>query len=152
MQVADAPTTTLTVTFDGITARHSAYALSMGQTPETGARKTLAEVVDRLDDLSALVGAAHIGPETAFAPTRFAIRASASEVDPSADPPATVVDWPLTAIQLSAATDCLVVDDAAAPALFASMTTATLVRQDGVVYSIAVRPTLPADAGCGTGG
>ena len=113
MQIADAPTTTLTVTFDGITARHSAYALSMGQTPETGARKTLADVVERLDDLAVLVGAEHIGPEKAFAPTRFAIRASASEADPSSP----VVDWPFASVLLSAATDCLVVDDPAAPAI-----------------------------------
>ncbi len=146
--IADGPTTTLVVTLDGITATHAAYALSMGQTPETGARKTLADVVARLEDLGSLVGSQHIGPETSFAPTRFAIRASASEADPSSP----VVDWPLANASLGTAAQCLVVDDPAAPALFASMTTATRVRQADVIYSIAVRPVLPAQTGCGTGG
>ncbi|MEP6658361.1 MAG: hypothetical protein ABJD24_00420 [Acidimicrobiales bacterium] len=148
IQIADGPTTTLVVTFDGITATHAAYALGMGQTAETGARKTLADVVARLEDLGSLVGAEHIGPEAMFAPTRFAIRTSPSEADPSSP----VVDWPLVNVALGAAAECLVVDDPAAPALFASMTTATRVRQAVVIYSIAVRPVLPAETGCGTGG
>ncbi len=148
VQIADGPTTTLVVTFDGITATHAAYALSMGQTPETGARKALADVVAQLTDLARLVGVEHLGPETSFAPTLFAIQASGSEADPSSPP----VDWPLATVSLSAAARCLVVDDPAAPEVFSSMTTATRARQAGVIYSIAVRPVLPAEAGCGTGG
>jgi hypothetical protein len=147
VQVADGPTTTLIVTFDGITATHAAYALGMGQASETGARKTLADVVARLNELDGLVGAEHIGPEARFAPTRFAIRTSPSEADPSSR----VVDWPLANVSLSDAAECLVVDDPAAPALFSSMTTETRVRQADVIYSIAVRPVLPAEPGCGTG-
>jgi hypothetical protein len=148
IQIADGPTTTLVVTFDGITATHAAYALGMGQTAETGARKTLADVVARLAELDRLVGAEHIGSEAMFAPTRFAIRTTPSEADPSSP----VVDWPLVNVPLSDAAECLVVDDPAAPALFSSMTTETRVRQRDVIYSIAVRPVLPAESGCGTGG
>jgi hypothetical protein len=148
VQVADGPTTTLVVAFDGITATHAAYALGMGQTAETGARKTLADVVARLTELDRLVGAEHIGPEKMFAPRRFAIRTSPSEADPSSP----VVDWPLANVSLSDAAECLVVDDPAAPALFSAMTTETRVRQADVIYSIAVRPVLPAEPGCGTSG
>ena len=144
--IADAPTTTLTVTVGNVTAVHSAYAL--GMVVENGARKKLADFVARLGDLSAVVGGSHLGKETSYVPTSFRVRATPNPSDGGVQPRPEVIDWPLATVDLARATTCAPVTAIGARALFASMTETTRVRQAGSVYAIAIRQVLPGEAAC----
>jgi hypothetical protein len=157
--VADATTATVTISADGQTWVHEAYALSM--TPpgeeETPERKALADFVAQLSDLQTLVGADALGPAELYEPEQYDILAIPVE-DLSAygsdgiEP--TVVDWPSDAeVHLSdavAPTDgstasCTLVPAAQFGELFQNANQLTFFADGGVTYQVVVRPVLPGD-------
>jgi hypothetical protein len=79
---------------------------------DSPARKALQEFVTAVGDLPSLVGAEHLGPETTYAPTSYAIQAMPVNLaDFSSDVKPTVVPWPATtAVALGSIQDhCVVV-------------------------------------------
>ncbi len=154
--ISDAPTTTLTVTADGATRTHAAYALAM-DVPTNGmpaeiakARKTLADFIAALPQPAAMepyVSAklrVYIGPY--------------SEVPDMPQPPVT---WPLDAPLASAGTAadgfayrCLPVEGDDAAALLAALDTANdlspwvVSETTNATFRVLVRPLLPDERGC----
>lgn len=148
--VADAPDTVLTIAAAGGTFVHSAYGLGIGD-PETGARKTLLDVVTALGDVAAVVGTANIDQGVSFVATTY--RLQARPVDPvqltdQAMPP-TIVDWPAdTGVALAAASECARVVAAAVGRLFIEAMQNTYFKDGDVVYRVTVRGVLPGDPAC----
>ena len=94
--------------------------------------------------------------ETELVPTAFRVRAG---VAPTPDPslptvpgelvPAPARDWPVPAVSLAAATECLSVP--ATAALMAELRQVSQIqqwRQGGVVYAATLRPVLPGEPAC----
>ena len=96
--IADAPFTIVTISANGATYEHSAYALGLGGdgTETDEARAALAAFVEQANDVVAAAGADTLGPEEPFEATSYLIRAhvadaAAVEIEP------TLVDWPADA-------------------------------------------------------
>lgn len=164
--ITDVPTTFVTLTVDGRTYQHAAYALGFfeGEGPagdvaplaeesgiteaERAARVALAEFIATAHDL---VGAA--GDGEAYQIEAFGIFAWSVvfDVEGVVDGlAAQVLPWPLD-LALADAAECTVVDGDAAQTLLkalAGANTATLFEQDGVTYSVFFRPLLPHESGC----
>lgn len=163
--VTDVPTTYVTITVDGQTYEHAAYALGMvdgeggeglggegwppadaGLTEEqAAARATLAEFIQTANDL---VGAS--GNGESYVIEAFAMFARPVDAGVEVSPDAQVVPWPLET-SLADAAECVAVDGDAAQTLVAALTSATmatLFEQDGVTYGAYFRPLLPHEDGC----
>jgi hypothetical protein len=148
--VADAPNTVLTVNADGASFVHSAYALGIDD-PESPARRKLLDATTALGDIEKAAGAANLGPDQPFVPTKY--RFQARVVDPteltSQDPAPTIVDWPATAgVSLADATSCARVDAAAVGSLFLDANQNTFFNDGDTVYQLAVAGVLPGDPVC----
>jgi hypothetical protein len=149
--IADAGTTIVTLTVDGTTYRHEAYALGL-DTEGDPDRKALADFVAAATDLPATVGEAELGPEEPFASEQFLIQAL--PVDRAAiggdgvEP--TFVPWPVDApVRLADAEACATVPAAAFGPLFAEADSMTFFTEtdpvDGteVTYSVTPVQQLP---------
>ena len=79
-QIADAPDTVVTITVDGTTYRHQAYALGF-DTESDPARANLAEFVATMTDLPTTVGDDQLGPEEPYAATTYLIQATPVDLD-----------------------------------------------------------------------
>jgi hypothetical protein len=148
--VADAPSTVLTIQAAGGTFVHSAYALGIGD-PETGVRKKLLDLVTAISDIDKSAGAANLGTDGPFVPTVY--RFQAQVVDPSQltgqDPAPTVVEWPATAgVSLAPASTCARVDATAVGSLFLDAKQNTFFKEGDITYQVAVAGVLPGDAAC----
>jgi hypothetical protein len=148
--VADAPSTVLTIQAAGGTFVHSAYALGIGD-PETGDRKKLLDLVTALGDVDKSAGADNLGSDGPFVPTVY--RLQARVVDPSQitgqDPAPTVVEWPTAAgVSLSSAATCARVDASAVGSLFLDAKQNTYFKDGEIVYEVAVAGVLPGDPAC----
>ena len=73
-QIADAADTVVTITVDGATYRHAAYALGM-DVEEDPARANLAEFVNAMVDLPGTVGEDQLGQEGPFAGEQYLLQA-----------------------------------------------------------------------------
>lgn len=154
--VADAGNTVVTITVNGQTYRHSAYALDIplpGGAADTPARTNLAQFVTAVSDLEGLVGAEHLGADDVM--TAIAYRFRAEAVDPTqwTDPAPTIVPWPSPGgIRLADAGECATVDAAAAGSLFTDATQLTFFTDPAsgpeLVYSVAATQVLPGDTPC----
>ena len=164
--ITDVRTTFVTLTVDGRTYQHAAYALGFfeGEGPagdvaplaeesgiteaERAARVALAEFIATAHDL---VGAA--GDGEAYQIEAFGIFAWSVVFDVEGvvgGLAAQVLPWPLD-LALADAAECTVVDGAAAQTLLKALAGAnslTLFEQDGVTYSVFFRPLLPHESGC----
>ncbi len=153
-QIADAPTTLLTISVDGTTYEHAAYALGFGAGPEGGdveqspERQALQDFVDGLTDLAAVAGAGNVGEPEIFAPASYEIVAtpvddlSAYESD-GIEP--TVTAWPTDAgVALADASTCTVVAADAVGELLETSTELTFFTDADITYEVWARPTLPA--------
>lgn len=158
--VADAPTTTVTVTLDGTTYTHVADALGIGADPslteqQQADRAALAEAVATLTDLRSLVGAEHLSEPAPFAADRVRLWVRpADEAGPVPDDvPPTTVPWPVDAVTLEA-TPCLAVEGEAAAAVLAALADANELTRfetaDGT-WAVTARPVLPHEPTCPTG-
>lgn len=155
--IADASTTVLRVTADGVTYTHSAYALGFGDDIDsTTDRANLLSVIQRLGDLPTLVGAS-VGADELFVPDAW--RFAAIEADPgtiTGPPDPTVVPWPAgTGVVLaevaypnSVGQACTTVAASAVGDLFTSANQLTFFEEDGVTYQMSVTPVLPGDDVC----
>ena len=134
-QVADAPTTTVSVTTTDGTWRHEAYAL--GFNDETDARIVLAGFVD-----SALAAVADLETEP-FEPSEVALFVQETDFDKE------VVDWPVDGVVLADVNGCAAVPaDGIVAALSDTGQTVTF-AQAGSLYSVAGAEVLPGIAPCG---
>ena len=145
--VADAPDTVVTITANGVTYRHSAYALGLADFggPETDdARRQLAEFVDSVTG-EWLYDGTLAGEDQPYESDAFLIRAtpatdlSGYEIEP------TLVEWP-GAIDLATASECAEVTWADSAELFQQANQLTFFTQNDVTYSVAVKQQLPGDA------
>jgi hypothetical protein len=156
--IADAPTTTLTITADGQTWVHSAYALGFTDDPASEGeesspeRQRLADFVAQLTDLTSLVEPAELGPDEAFVPDDYLVMATTvDDVDARAvegiEP--RVVDWPAgAATALADVGACAVVPaEESVSALFADADELTFFADGGTVYQVTPTPLLPG-TGC----
>ncbi len=149
MQVADVTTARVTITVDGTTYVHEAYAL--GFEPTEGdvspQRQALAGFIAQLGDLATLVGADQLGETSLFEPASYGIQAMPiddltaygdGEIGP------TVVEWPAEAgVTLADAVACTVVDAEAVQATFAEANQLTFFDDGGTTYQVLVKPILP---------
>ncbi|MEP6296811.1 MAG: hypothetical protein ABJ382_05750 [Ilumatobacter sp.] len=148
--VADAATSVLTITVDGTTYRHEAYALGIGGGPgtepaeSTPERQALLEFLTTIQtDPSSIFGDDNLGGATVYEPTAYQfIAMSMAGADIVAD--ATVVEWPSdTGIDLASATECVELDRAVIGDLFEDATQLTFFVQDGENYVVTPRPAYP---------
>jgi hypothetical protein len=155
-RVADAPTTTLTVTVDGTTSRLVAPALDEAHpddstlTAEQHARRAaLRDLVARLRDLAATVGAGHLGPEAPYVPDGVWLRVLPAPPGNPADPvQPTVREWPVPGVDLGTLTRATLVDGATGAAVLdalAGATELTWFRDDADIHQVLARPALPGD-------
>jgi hypothetical protein len=146
--IADAPDTVVTLTVNGTTYTHRAYALGIDE-PTTATRERLATFVTAAGDLATLVGAENLGDAVSFTPDGYRFRATVTDPAQWSDPKPTVVPWPdTTGVGLAAATECATLTADVAGDLFTTATQTTLFAEGDVVYQLAVVQQLPDDAGC----
>lgn len=149
--IADAADTVVSITVDGVTYTHRAYALGFGEGPD-GAESD----EDRAELFGFVSGAIEyavgpagdvLGPEAAFEPDHYLIRAllvGDADPDPGFEP--TVVDWPAeSSYRLDDEVECARVAADAVRELFESANQLTWFAQDGITYQLAVKPQLPGD-------
>lgn len=144
-QVADASDTVVEFSANGSHYRHRAYAL--GIVDETDpARQALADFVAQATGDWLYGPNPEIGPQEPFTSATFLIRAIAL-TDTSTDIPPTFVDWPAdVSVRLADATDCGAIPAAEVGDLFANANQLTYFTEDGITYSLLVKPQLPGDA------
>jgi hypothetical protein len=154
--IADAADTVVTITVNGETFEHRAYALGLGGGPGGGetdaARARLLDFVVAATDLASGPAADEIGPEEPYRSDSYLIRARQAETtEPTGDAPIdiepTLVDWPSDApVRLAAAADCAEVPTNGFAQLFEDANQLTRFVDDGVAYSLAVTPRVPGRA------
>lgn len=152
-QVTDLPTTSVTFRVDGEEHVHSVYALGAGDDVglDAGAAEARAALTGFLDEVRAMVDARE--GET-ITPDRFGILADpvpdeAMQVEEGID--REVVPWPVGAVALADATECVTVDGDDGATLGAALAEAnqlTVFEDDGVRYEVHARPLLPHEKGC----
>lgn len=156
LDIVDVPDTVVTITADGSTFEHRAYALGMGDpnsegTELTPARQDLLDFVEALVDLPPLVGEEALGPEQTLVPA--AVRLQATPIDPAmagdSEVKPTLVGWPADAdVALSAAAECAITASPAAVALLVEARQTTLFTAGDLTYTVVAAPVLPGDPGC----
>jgi hypothetical protein len=155
--VADAANTVVTVTVNGATFRHSAYALDIPMPAgfeDTPARKNLAEFVAAVSDLEGLVGAQHLGADDVLTATAYRFRAEAVDPTQWTDPAPTIVPWRSSiSIRLADASECATADAAAIGTVFIDANQLTFFTETDasgaeLVYSVAATQVLPGDPPC----
>lgn len=166
--VTDLPTTRVTIVVGGETFEHAAYALGAGPDEnaagdegmfgggdsgltdeQSAARVTLAQLVQRVNELVGATGAEGSYPVSALGVMAMPVD-PAAQVDAAVIEPA-VVPWPVATVPLAGAGECAVVEGADAEALLATLADAnqlTQFEQDGAVYQAWFRPLLPHETGC----
>ena len=141
--IADAPDTVVTITVDGTTYRHQAYALGIEDETDPD-RAALAEFVAAMSDLPGLVGD-DVGEEEPYVAPEYLIRAT--PVDPatlSVDVEPTILPWPADAsVRLADAAECAVLPAAEGDALFVDATALTFFTDGGETYAVAAVPRVP---------
>ncbi len=146
--IADAPDTVVTLTVNGTTYTHRAYALGIDE-PTTPTRERLANFVTAAGDLATLVGADEVGAASTFVPDGYRFRATVTDPEQWSEPKPTVVPWPdTTGIALASAAECATISADVAGDLFTTATQTTLFAEGDVVYQLAVVLQLPDDVGC----
>lgn len=160
--IADAPSTVITVHAKGKQFTHEIPALfeATGAGPgvterQAARRQAVSRFVAALPTPErGLVPPEEVGKAEPFEAERFAILAR--PVQPGEDEPVEgiepeVLEWSLPDIDLRQAADCLVVErEQAEPLadLVAGANTLTRFRQDGLVYTLALRALVPPEQGC----
>lgn len=147
--IADATTATVTISADGETWVHEAYALGAGGpgTAETPERQALLDFVTQLSDLQGLVGEDALGETELFEPSDYAIESVVVD-DLSAfgsdgiEP--TVVEWPAdVSVRLADAAECTVVPAAEVGEILGEANQLTFFEDGDVTYQVLARPVLP---------
>ncbi|MGB0113291.1 MAG: hypothetical protein WBP59_08745 [Ilumatobacteraceae bacterium] len=150
--IADASTAQLTISVDGETYVHEAYALGLGTPAEAGEllpeRQALAEFLVQLGDLPTLVGEENLGELSLFEAEAYAVEsvvvddlaAYGTEIEP------TVVEWPSSAsVRLADASTCTLVSATDVGSTLQAANQLTFFTDDGITYQVLARPVLPGD-------
>ena len=148
--VADASTATVTISADGDTWTHEAYALGFAgpdgvePTPE---RQALLAFVTQLSELSKLAGAENLGETSLFEPTEYAMEATpiddvsaygADGIEP------TIEEWPAdVSVRLVDASSCVTVPAPEIGELLAAANQLTFFTDAEVTYQVVARPVIP---------
>ena len=148
--VADASTATVTISANGETWTHEAYALGFAgpdgvePTPE---RQALLAFVTQLTELSKLAGAENLGETALFEPTEYAIEATpvddlsaygADGIEP------VVEEWPAdVSIRLTDATTCVTLPASEIGELLAAANQLTFFTDADLIHEVVARPVLP---------
>lgn len=151
--IADAPTTTLTIDADGETWVHSAYALAVDGGLEPGAgesspeREQLADFLATVTDLTTVVDPAELGEEEPFVPDEYLVMAEPVEdveafavegIEPR------VVDWPARATSLAEIGSCAAIDAGDdVTAVFVDADELTFFAEGDVVHQVTPKPVYP---------
>jgi hypothetical protein len=150
--IADASDVAVTISANGATYEHRAYALGMsGDGTEIDEdRAQLASFFEKATDIVTAAGAATLGPEEPFESTSYLIRATvADESAVDQDIPPTMVDWPAEApVRLAEASECATLPVESFRDLFTSATQLTWFVEDGITYQLVVKPQLPGVPTC----
>ena len=154
--VADVPTTVFTYRdAEGRTFVHRVEALGFdgGLTPvQVQAREALRRLLGQLADPEGSLGASQVGPDTAFEPDAFRIRAAPAPDGPGEDGiEPQLLPWPVDSVSLAQPADCTPVTGPDAALLRRALGTAnqlTRWTQDGVTYTVQIRPVLPGESAC----
>ena len=145
--IADAPNTVVTISANGTTITHTAYALGIDTgTGESDARERLAAFVAAASDIQAAVADDQLGPEEPYVAESYRLNAYEAG-DPSGyDVEPTIVEWPADAsVSLADASECVLAPVAEFGELFATATQLTWFVEAGTTYAVAVAPFLPGD-------
>ncbi len=148
--VADASTATVTISANGETWTHEAYALGFAgpdgveSTPE---RQALLAFVTQLTELSKLAGVENLGETSLFEPTEYAIEAMPVDdlsvygtdgIEP------TLEEWPAAvSVRLADAAVCTVVEAVEVGELLTTANQLTFFTEADVTYQVIARPILP---------
>jgi len=142
--ITDVPDTVVTITVDGTTYRHVAYALGFEEETDEE-RANLDAFVTAATDLAGTVGEDELGQETPMESDSYLIRAM--PVDPATmdlELPPTMVDWPADAsVRLADAAECAELPRAEGDPLFIDANQLTFFTDAGVTYSVAATLRLP---------
>jgi hypothetical protein len=151
--IADAPDTVVTVTVDGRSYEHRAYALGLGGGPDGGEtdedRVRLFDFIAAATDLVTDPVANEVGAEEPYRSDSYLIRAQKVETpEPTGDAligiERTLVDWPSDApVRLAAAGECAEVPTDRFAQVFEDANQLTRFVDEGVAYSLAVTPRVP---------
>jgi hypothetical protein len=148
--VADASTATVTISANGETWTHEAYALGFaepGGDESTPERQALLDFVTQLSDPAKLAGAENLGEAMLFDPTEYeiqAIRVDDLSVYGTEGIEPTVEEWPSdVSVRLADAAECTVVPAAEVGDLLESANQLTFFTDAGVTYQVLARPALP---------
>ncbi len=142
-QIADATDTVVTITVDGTTYRHQAYALDIE--PESDpARANLSTFVAAMTDLQSTVGD-ELGTDEPFVPPAYLIRATPIDLATTTfDVEPTIEEWPADApVRLADAAECAELPVADGEALFADATQLTFFTDADVTYQVAAVQQVP---------
>ena len=142
-QIADAPDTVVTITVNGETYEHSAYALGF-DTETDPARKALADFVIMMEDPAGTLGD-EVGPAEAYLAEAYLIQATPIEpTTTSTDIAPTIVPWPADApVSLASAAECAEVPASFGDPLFTDATQLTYFTEGDVTYQLAVVQRYP---------
>ena len=150
--IADAPDTVVTLTVNGVTYEHRAYALGMDSPdggPSTPAREALQEFVELLVNLPAAVGVENVGEGGPIVADSYRIQAMVVDPTQWTEPSPTIVAWPTeTGVVLADSTVCAAAPASKVDALFANATQLTFFEENELVYHLAVIAALPGEPAC----
>lgn len=164
--IADAPTTRLSIRVGTKVYLHEAYALGLSGTGEgsgltsaqRAARTRFENFVGNLQNVFSIVGVKNLGPERPLPLTEFRVQARPAGTAPgaAAGGPDDIIErqvlaWPVPTVALSGAASCASVTGPAATTLRTTLEQAnseTQFTQEGVTYDVAIRPVLPGEPLC----
>ena len=147
-QIADASDTVVTITVDGQTYTHQAYALGFDEETDP-ARQRLADFVADATNLTSIVPEGSLSVPAPFTPPASEIRATVGDL--AGVEAANEVAWASdSGVTLAGAGECasVPVSDSTATALLLDANQATFFTEDGVTYRLMVRPELPGGPDC----
>jgi hypothetical protein len=148
--IADAPDTVVTLTVDGVTYEHRAYALGFERASGVEGDEDRAALQGFVELVSRYVTAEPgevLGEEAAFVPEEYLLRSFVADDPSGLEIEPTIVPWPAEVpVRLVDAADCAAVPAATVGELFTTATQLTFFEEEGVVFRLAVKPALPGDA------
>jgi len=153
LNVADASTAMVTISVDGETWVHEAYALGIGAGPGQDdadvavEREALNTFLAEVSDLASVVGPDELGPAEIYEPDDYLIEALV--VDDPADfangeLEPTIVAWPTGAtVRLADASSCTLVSATDVGEVLESANQLTLFSDAGITYEVLAKQKLP---------
>lgn len=149
--IADAPDTVVTITVDGTTYEHRAYALGLAPdgTETDPARAALAEFVAAATELANGPDSDVLGASAPYEAETYLVRSFPVGDLTGYDVEPTVLEWPADVpVRLADAAECAEIPVTAVGDLLADATQLTFFTDADVTYQVAVTPALPGARTC----